>query len=111
MQPPVFPQVEVAKIREQGAAQRQQAQLQHDAQQSDLDRQLEQMAIQVDAQLKSAELSTDERLALDDIKATLAGITLKVRTQKELSALSGRQFLKPPSEPAGRAAPGRAFEQ
>jgi hypothetical protein len=111
-QPPVLPQVEAAKVREAGAMQRLQLQQQHEAQQNDLDRQIEQMALTIEAQLGSAALGTQERLALDDIKATLAGITLKLRTQKELSALAkGTQALHPPTEPAGRAADGKAFVQ
>lgn len=113
--PPPMPQVEVARIREEGATARHQADLQDkqaerafEAQQADVDRQVEQMALNIEAQLESAKLSSSERLALDDIKATLAGITLKIRTQRELSAA---EALKPPTEPAGRAAPGKSFHQ
>ena len=109
--PPKAPQVEVAGIREQGATQRLQMQLEHDKSESGLDRNLDLALKQIDAQLASAELSVDERLALDDIKATLAGITLKVQTQRELSALRGGQFMTPPTEPAGRAPAGQAFAQ
>lgn len=112
--PPQLPQVEAAKIREEGANARHQAELQdrqaereQAAQQADLDRQIEQMGLNITAQLESAKLSSSERLALDDIKATLAGITLKLRTQRELGAAKA---LAPPTEPAGRAAPGRSFE-
>jgi hypothetical protein len=112
VQPPPMPQVEVAKIREEGETARLDKKLAHDAQQGDFNRKLEEMAVNVDAQLRSAELSVEERLALDDIKATLAGITVKVRAQQALGVMkTGAQVLTPPTEPAGRAEPGRAFEQ
>lgn len=126
--PPPMPQVEAAQIRESGQTERKQMELQDkqaereqkaqqaqadrdfEAQQADLQREADAMARDVDAQLQSQQLSTDERLALDDIKATLAGITLKLRTQKELSAAKGGQAMTPPTEPAGTAPAGMAFE-
>lgn len=107
--PPPMPQVQAAQIREQGATQRLQMEQQFQAEQNELDRQVEKMVATIDAQLRSAELGSAERLALDDIKANLAGIVVKVRAQKEMS--QSRELLKPPTEPKGRAAPGRSFEQ
>jgi hypothetical protein len=111
VQPPPMPQVEVAKIRDAGETARLDKKLAHEAQQGDLARQVEQMAIEVDAQLQSAKLSSEERLALDDIKATRAGITVKVRAQQALGVMrTGGQVLTPPTEPAGRAPDGQAFQ-
>jgi hypothetical protein len=110
VQPPVLPQVEAAKVRDAGETQRMQMKLQHDAQQGDLDRNMELALAQIEAQLASATLSAEERMALDDIKANLAGITLKIKTQRELSAMKGGQLLAPPTEPAGRAPNGAAFQ-
>lgn len=109
-QPPY--QVAVAQQREQGETQRMQMRLQHEAKQGDLDRNLEMALKNIDVQLASAELTADERQRLDDIKATLAGITIKVQAQKEISA--GRtpgEVLKPPTEPAGRAPAGMSFQR
>jgi hypothetical protein len=115
--PPVFPQIEAAKIREQGAAQRQQAVLQdkaaereHESNENSLDRLLDQMKLKIEGELGAAGLSMEERAALNDAKVTLAGLTMKLNTQKQLSAMSAGQALTPPTEPPGRAETGRAFE-
>lgn len=117
-QPPVIPVIEATKIREAEATKRhqldlqdKQAERQHESQEAALDRQLEEMTANVEAQLRGAELTMEQRLALDDFKVTLAGIAMKLRTQRELSAMKGGEATKPPSEPQGRAAPGRSFEQ
>lgn len=109
--PPVFPQIEAAKIREQGASEREQMKLEHEARENSLDRLVEQMAIKVEAELGAAGLTTEERIALNQFKVDLAGITLKLNTQKQLSAMKGPQVAPHGVEPAGRAANGRAFEQ
>lgn len=106
-QPPQAPQVAVAQIREQGQTQREQMRLQHEAQQGDLDRAIKKMDIEVQAQIDAAALGSEERLFLENVKADLAGITLKLNTQRELSG----QVLAPPSEPAGRAPNGQAFQR
>jgi hypothetical protein len=108
--PPVFPQIEAAKIRDAGDTQRAQLKLEHEARENSLDRLVEQMAIKVEAELGAAGLTSEERIALNQFKVDLAGITLKLNTQKQLSAMKGPQVTKPPTEPAGRAANGRAFE-
>ncbi len=113
-QPPL--PVIVAQTREKGATERLQMQLQdkaagreHEKQESVLDRQIEQMAIEVDAQLGAANLSMEERAMLSNIKADLAGITMKLNTQKALSP--GAQVMTPPSEPQGVAPDGMAYAQ
>jgi hypothetical protein len=108
--PPEFPQIEAAKISDAGDTQRAQLKLEHEARENSLDRLVEQMAIKVEAELGAAGLTSEERIALNQFKVDLAGITLKLNTQKQLSAMKGPQVTKPPTEPAGRAANGRAFE-
>jgi hypothetical protein len=110
-QPPPPPQIAVAQIREQGATQRQQLELQHEAQQADLDRGLKKMELDVQTQIDAAALGSEERRMLETIKAELAGITMKLNTQRELSNIKGAQAMTPPTEPAGRAPAGRAFQQ
>jgi hypothetical protein len=110
-QPPPPPQIAAAQIREQGATERLKMELGHEANQNDLDRQLEKMGIEIEGQLGAATLSMEERAALNDAKVTLAGLTMKLRTQRELSAVKGPQVATPPTEPAGRAQPGAAYQQ
>jgi hypothetical protein len=52
---------------------------------------------------------TTRDTALQKIKADLAAITLKLQVQRELDP--GPQVMTPPSEPRGKAPPGRAFQQ
>lgn len=109
--PPVAPQVAAAQIHESEMTKRKQMELQHDAQQNDLNRGIEKMKIEVQAQIDAAQLGSEERLFLENVKADLAGITLKLNTQRELSSMKGAQVIKPPTEPAGRAANGQAYQQ
>ena len=54
-------------------------------------------------------------ITLDEIKAKLADTTIRTETQKQLSSADrGHKTLmalKPPTEPEGRAQPGKAFQQ
>lgn len=121
-QPPPAPQVQVAEIREKGAMERenmkvgvQREKLQ--AEQANSDRaasleefrlELERMTIEIDRDLADATLSQEARSKLDHEKTALSMTAMKLATQKELSIRT--QALAPPSEPAGRAAPGRSYE-
>jgi hypothetical protein len=116
--PPVFPQIEAAKIREEGATQREQLKLQdkaaereHESTENALERMVEQMKIKIDGELGAAELSAEQQLSLNGIKADLAGLTMKLNTQKQLSGMNGGQASTPPTEPAGRAQPGMSYQQ
>lgn len=134
--PPEDPRITAAKITAEAGLQREQlegkqkadhavaeAQLemqrQHfEAAEADKDRALEQMALEIDQQLQTARLTSDERRDLERQKVLLAGITLKLQTQRDLSLAGhtvtlhqGRQALAPPTEPVGRAEPGKAFVQ
>ncbi len=111
VQPPPMPQVEVAKIRDAGETARLDKKLAHEAQQGDMDRKLDQLALEIEGQLGAANLSMEERVALNDAKVTLAGLTMKIRTQRELGFMRGTNALSPPTEPAGQAQPGMAFQQ
>jgi hypothetical protein len=69
------------------------------------------MVAEIEGQLGAAALSVEERTALNDAKVTLAGLTMKLRTQRDLSLHDATsQALTPPSEPDGRAQPGNAFQ-
>lgn len=89
------------------------------AQESEKDRELA-------AWLTQLEQAGTRQISLDDIKAKLADTTIKTRTQVELSredrahaanekqaerVHGTRMALAAPTEPAGRAKPGKAFQQ
>lgn len=93
--PPADPRVQAAQVREQGESQREQMRLTFEAEQANLDR-----------QLQSAELSSEERRDLEKQKVLLASLALKLRVQKDLSRT---ETVSPPTEPAGRAPDGQAF--
>ena len=112
---PEDPRIAAAKITAQSRAQVAQAglqgkqmQLQSDAQQSGADRNLAKWIAEVDAQLRSAALTAEERQHLDDIKATLAGITMKLTTTQQMASADR---MTPVIEPPGRAPDGQAFER
>lgn len=129
-QPQVAPQVQAAQIRAEADMQKAQAQNQllQTRIQVDTDRdrayvEAETMRTQAEHQARMAELNIRRELAmldyankreitLEQIKADLADSAMKLKVQKELSMLEGgQQVANPPTEPAGRADAGRAFEQ
>jgi len=90
-----------------------QAKLDFQAQQAQAQREHEQLMKQMDFQMKTMEFAQQRQLQLDDVKAQLAGITMKLATQKELSAAKtpAPQVATPMIEPAGRAPAGEAFQK
>jgi hypothetical protein len=120
--PPEDPRITAAKITAESRGAMHQATLQHEATEGQAERAVKQMAIEVDAQLKGASLSVEERSALESIKADLSGLTMKLQVQRELSGRNQNadlykhknpspQVAIPAVEPEGRAAPGEAFAQ
>lgn len=111
--PPKAPQVQVAEIRSQADLEKAKMQIAQAA----AALQAETAADQSDLQAKVQELS----LMADKLKVDLATVTMKLQTQKELSAqdraldlhkhLHPAPVLVPPTEPTGRAPNGQAFEQ
>lgn len=98
-QQPADPRIEAAQIREQGQSQREEMRLEFEAQQADLDR-----------QLQSAELSSEERRDLEKLKVLLASLALKLRATKELAATGVQPPpVPPPIEPAGQAPAGQSY--
>jgi len=57
--------------------------------------------------------ATQERISLQEAKVALARDTMKLQVQKELAGADGEgpQVATPPTEPEGRAAPGRAYQE
>lgn len=82
---------------------------------------VKEMAERIAGELGAAQLTSAERQSLDTIKADLSGLSMKLQTQRELSAKASATDLHkhhnptppspPPTEPAGRAQEGMAYEQ
>jgi hypothetical protein len=113
---PEDPRIAAEKMRIEAAANQLQMKQQFDAEQADKDREFQKFMTQlnadIDAQLDERAQAGDHAISLEDIKAMLAATTMKLQTQKELSYVAaGRQAVTPPTEPAGRATAGRAYEQ
>lgn len=63
-------------------------------------------------QLAQLDYAAKHSMQLEDVKAKLADTAMRLRVQKELSAEAGaRQVINPPTEPAGRADNGKAYQQ
>jgi hypothetical protein len=127
------PAVAAAQIRETGATQRKKMELEAASKEKALDRALEQVALQVSERLQGMKSEGEREQTIMDIKGMLAAAVMKLRTQRQLS-LSDQtherdiaigehkmdhfkhtnpppQVLTPPTEPAGRAPAGEAFEK
>lgn len=83
------------------------------AQQADLDRALSQWEKSVDAQIEAARLNSDESMNLEELKVMLARDAMKLRAQLKTAFAKqpAPQMANPAMEPAGRAQPGKAFQQ
>lgn len=134
--PPEDPRITAAKITAEAAVKREELESQQaadhaaaqarlemqrqrfEAAEADKDRALQQMVLDIDQQLQTAKLTSDERRDLEKQKVLLASLTLKLQTQRDLSLAGhtvslaqGRQAVKPAVEPAGKAQTGQAFIQ
>jgi len=128
--PPEAPVVTAAKIRAESSEKIAQS---HDAlagqkNQNDMDRDTaynESMArrdesrqryevemMQLRVRLAELDYATQERISLQDAKTKLADTTMKLTVQKELAGMDGTgpQVATPPTEPAGRAPDGEAYQ-
>ena len=105
---PADPRIQAAQIKAEADARIEEMRLTFEGQQADLDR-----------QLSSAELSSEERRDLEKQKVLLASLALKLRVTKDMAVASHRMDLhkhqNPPAtpavEPPGRAQPGQSFAQ
>lgn len=129
--PPVPPQIEAAKIRAESAEKiaAQQNQLAAQRNQNDIDRDtayqnsLNERGQATDAlaietlrlkmRLAELEYANQQSISLQDAKVALARDTMKLNLQRELAGADGEgpQVATPPTEPEGRAAPGRAYQE
>lgn len=114
--PPVAPQVEVAQINAKARAEDAQQKLAFQAAEAEKARafteHMAQFTAAMDAQITEYEKNGDASISAQELKAMLAKTTMSLQTQKELSYMAaGQKAMQPPTEPAGRAKPGHAFEQ
>jgi hypothetical protein len=132
-QPPEDPRVTAAKIMVEGRtkvaedtlvskAQVEKMRIDHEASQGQAERSLKQVLAGINFRLGMADLSSQERQHLEEMKVRLADTTLKLRTQQDL-AVGGiaadihkhrnpaPQVITPGAEPPQRAPAGQAFIQ
>lgn len=108
---------QIAQLTQQGESQRLQMQLAYDAQDSEQERAIKKMAVEIEGQLGAAKLSADQQQALMDVKATLAGLVMKLRADRGVASPGVvphhglPESNKPPIEIPGRAQNGLAFVQ
>lgn len=117
---PGDPRIQSAQIRVQGDIQKAQlvqtsdmAEINAKIADAQADRQHEMTLKQIDLQIKQMEFSQQTGLSLQQIKADLAKEASKQNLMRELTDKKMRtpQFTNPPIEPAGRAAPGKAYQE
>jgi hypothetical protein len=119
-QKPQDPKLEVTQMQEKGKAERLQSEQQFEADQAERDRRMELVLADFEKQIETMGMSGDKEMNFDDIKRSLAETAMKLRTQIKLSNQSTAadmqkhstpQAENPPTEPAGRAATGKAYQQ
>lgn len=109
---PSDPRLAVAQLRAEVEQRLQQAEQAFKASEGDKDRNNELMLAAIEAELGQAGLSVETRKSLETVKGKLAETLMKVRAQKELSAMgAAKEALKPPTEPKGRAPNGQSFQR
>lgn len=130
--PPMAPQVQAAQIRAQVDMQKAKLDTDRDTVyvQAETDRtrnehEIRMQELQAKIELARWDYMAKNQINLDQLKAQLAQTGMKLQTQKELSAASlgmdmhkhhsvseeSKQALTPPTEPAGRAPEGQAFQR
>lgn len=116
--PPPDPRLQVEELRMQAKAQELElkdiqfnTKLQAEQADRDKQREFEMTLAMLDQEMEGQKLSATERQALENAKVILANSAMKLKVQKELSqnALANRQVATPPTEPAGRAPNGQAY--
>jgi len=113
-------QVQVAQSRDQLAAQRNQNDVDRDriynevlASREATNYDYNVRRLELERELALLKYANERQISLDDAKVALARDTMKLQVQKELAGADGEgpQVATPPTEPEGRAAPGRAYQE
>ncbi len=131
-QPPPPPQVMVAQIREQGAMQREQMRsqvemaglqgerdrdtiyVQAETQRTQAEHEARQEELAMKLQLAQLDYAAKHQMTLEDVRAKLTMKSAEINLQRELAhtpPTGAPQVSKPPTEPAGRAPNGEAYER
>lgn len=112
---------EVQKERIQKDTDRDSVFAQAENQRTELEHQARMQELAVKRELAMLDYANTRQMSLEQVKAELASTTMKLQTQKELSQMSlgadlhkhhnpSPQALTPPTEPAGRAPAGEAWQ-
>lgn len=125
--PPEDPRITAAKIVAQSKsealkadAEQAQAQLQYEQDEAEKDRQLQLMTDQVNERIAGMKISGEKEISFADMKAMLAAKGMTLQVQQRLSEQSIAADLHkhhnpvvatPPTEPAGRAPNGEAYQR
>ena len=113
-QPPPDPRIQVAQIKSEDLKNVTQAKLSHEDQQGQIETALRQWEKNLDAQIETMRMSSDNQMNSDDIKASLAKEAAKLRTQIALAMQANQnapQVASPSFEPQGRAPNGQGFQK
>lgn len=117
---PADPRIQVAQMNAHKDAQLEDMRQRFEAAEADKERQFEMFMEQLTASLEAKKLDGQKEMSLNDIKAMLASTGMKLKVQKDLSLASHLMdahkhstpaAVAPPTEPAGRAKTGMAFQQ
>lgn len=105
---PDDPRITVAQMNAKVA----EAKLNWEAQQNERDRALEHGLAELEAEVKMAIANGQASISVQSIRGKLADTTLKLRTQERIADKGNvvKQITKPPTEPAGRAKNGEAYQ-
>jgi hypothetical protein len=109
------PRLAVAQLNNEMKGKIRQLELAFDEREKAKDRELDLILATVQERLQGMKIQGEREISFDELRAMLADTVIKVRAQKELSVQDHvqsvhREALKPPTEPAGRAAPGHSFQ-
>jgi hypothetical protein len=127
-QPPPDPRIQIAQINAKvkedeivAEAQIEKMKMQGASADAQQERDLKRWIAMTEAQLADASLTADQRNNLDDLKATLTGVALKIKAQTDLAMAdhtvdihkhnNPSPIMPPPVQVPGRAPNGKAFEQ
>jgi hypothetical protein len=126
-QQPQDPRLQVAQIRAEAdkaiadaRSKEQVAEVETRRAMAEQDLQLKIQQLQLEKEIAMLKLSVEQKIGLEDIKAKLADSAMKIKAQVALSQLDKAhvqhervmdQLAVPAVEPAGRAEPGKAFQQ
>jgi hypothetical protein len=119
-QPPSDPKaqatIQAAQIRDKGESDRETNRLRAEALEAAKQRQHEMQLADKKLQEALIGYAAQEKLQLTDVKADLSELVLKLRTQTALSSSDkaherAMKIMTPPTEPAGKAPPGEAFQK